>query len=452
LRAREGGFVFRFAPVTPGVLCCILALMAPLSARVPLRTPAPAGKPGEQDLTSDPGVQRALALLKDSVDATTQEQIRITEIPAPSFHEEQRAAYLKKLLTAAGLDVQSDSTGNVIAKLPGVNTEEIVLVTAHLDTVFPAGTDVQVKHDGSRLLAPGISDNGTGLASLLAVARAMHDAKIRTQKSIWFVADVGEEGEGNLRGMHALMEAYGSRLKSVIALDGSAVDYVATAGIASRRVEVVITGPGGHSWSDFGSPNAINALARAIAKFVETRVPDDPRTTFNIGDIEGGTSVNSIPASASMKVDLRSEQESELPLLERKLRADVQVGVDEEMAAARARSMTTGRAPLSIAVNVLGVRPGGQLPPDSPLLTIVYDADRVVGNRSRQERNSTDANLPLSAGIPAISVGCGGTSAGAHTLAEWYDPTGREVGLQRVLLIVTGAAGLAPPTNRGKVD
>ena len=229
-----------------------------------------------------------------------------------------------------------------------------MLVTAHLDTVFPAGTDVQVRRDGSRLIAPGISDNGSGLASLVAVARAMHEAKIRTNSSIWFVADVGEEGEGNLRGMHALMEAYGSRLKSVIALDGSAVDYVATDGIASRRVEIVITGPGGHSWSDFGAPNPINALARAIAKFVETRVPDDPSTTFNIGDIEGGTSVNSIPASASMKVDLRSEQESELPLLERKLRADVQAGVDEEMAAARARSMTTGRAPLSHR----GERPG----------------------------------------------------------------------------------------------
>jgi tripeptide aminopeptidase len=241
-----------------------------------------------------------------------------------------------------------------------------------------------------------------------------------------------------------LMDAYGSRMKGVIALDGSAADYVATGAIASRRVEIVITGSGGHSWSDFGAPNPINALARAIAKFVETQVPDSPRTTFNVGDIEGGTSVNSIPASASMKVDLRSEQESELPVLERELRADVQAGVDEEMAAAKARGMTTGRAPLSIALNVLGMRPGGQLPPDSPLLAVVYAADRVVGNRSRQERSSTDANLPLSVGIPAISIGGGGTSAGAHTTAEWYDPTGREFGLQRAFLIITGAAGLAP--------
>jgi tripeptide aminopeptidase len=401
-------------------------------------------KPGAQGISADPRVAAALELLKNAADATTQEQIRITEIPAPPFHEELRAAYLKKLLAAAGLSVEIDPTGNVIGKMAGLNTNDIVLMTAHLDTVFPAGTDVTVHRDGSRLMAPGISDNGTGLASLVAVARAMHEAKIHTQRSIWFVADVGEEGEGNLRGMRALMDAHGSRFKSVIALDGSAVDYVATAAIASRRVEIVITGAGGHSWSDFGAPNPINALARAIAKFVETQVPDNPRTTFNIGDIEGGTSVNSIPASASMKVDLRSEEESELPILERELRADVQAGVDQEMAASKARGMAAGRAPLSISVNVLGVRPGGQLPQDSPLLAAVYDADGVLGNRSRAERSSTDANLPLSVGIPAISIGGGGSSAGAHTTAEWYDPTGRELGLQRVLLILTSSAGLAP--------
>jgi len=444
LNLRTRDFLFHLAPVKSVALCCILALMAPLSARVPSRAIPATAKPGAQGISADPRIAAALELLKDAADATTEEQIRITEIPAPPFHEEQRAAYLKKLLAAAGLSVEIDSTGNVIGKMAGADLNDIVLVTAHLDTVFPAGTDVTVRHDGSRLTAPGISDNGTGLASLVAVARAMHEAKIHTQKSIWFVADVGEEGEGNLRGMRALMDAYGSRFKSVIALDGSAVDYVATAAIASRRVEIVITGAGGHSWSDFGAPNPINALGRAIAKFVETHLPDNPRTTFNIGDIEGGTSVNSIPASASMKVDLRSEEESELPVLERELRADVQAGVDQEMAASRARGMAAGRAPLAISVNVLGVRPGGQLPQDSPLLAAVYDADRALGNRSRAERSSTDANLPLSVGIPAISIGGGGSSAGAHTTSEWYDPTGRELGLQRVLLIITGAAGLAP--------
>jgi acetylornithine deacetylase/succinyl-diaminopimelate desuccinylase-like protein len=444
MNPRAATFVFRVAPVKSALLCCILATMSSLSARVPSRADPASGNPRAQDWASDSRVQRGLELLKNSAEATTQDQIHITEIPAPPFHEEARAASVKKLLADAGLSVESDAAGNVIGKLAGTNANDIVLVAAHLDTVFPAGTDVHVRRDGSRLLAPGISDNGSGLASLVAVARAMHEAKIETKSSIWFVADVGEEGEGNLRGMRALMDAYGSRLKSVIALDGSAIDYVSTEAIASRRVEIVISGAGGHSWSDFGAPNPINALARAIAKFVETHVPDSPRTTFNIGDIEGGTSVNAIPARASMKVDLRSEQESELPVLERELRADVQAGVDQEMAAARARGMTAGRAPLAITVNVLGVRPGGQLPQDSPLLAAVYDADRVLGNRSRTERSSTDANLPLSAGIPAISIGCGGQSAGAHTTGEWYDPTGRELGLQRTFLIVLGAAGLAP--------
>lgn len=436
-------FVFCVAPVKPALLCCILATMSSLSARVPPRADPASGNPGAQDLVSDSRVQRGLELLKNSAEATTQEQIRITEIPAPPFHEEARAEYVKKLLADSGLSVESDATGNVIGKLAGTNANDIVLVVAHLDTVFPEGTDVHVRREGPRLVAPGISDNGSGLASLVAVARAMCEAKIRSNSSIWFVADVGEEGEGNLRGMRALMDAYRTRLKSVIALDGSAIDYVSTEAIASRRMEVVISGAGGHSWSDFGAPNAINALARAIAKFVETHVPDSPRTTFNIGDIEGGTSVNSIPARASMKVDLRSEQEGELLALERDLRADVQAGVDQEMAAARARGMTAGRAPLAITVNVLGVRPGGQLPQDSPLLAAVYDADRVLGNRSRTERSSTDANLPLSVGIPAISIGCGGESAGAHTTSEWYDPTGRERGLQRILLILIRAAGLA---------
>jgi acetylornithine deacetylase/succinyl-diaminopimelate desuccinylase-like protein len=425
-------------------LCCILVSMAPLSDRVSPRAAGVAGERPAQELTADSRVQRALELLKDSAGATTEEQIRITEIPAPPFHEEKRAAYLRKLLGDAGLRVESDSAGNVIGELPGANANDVVLVTAHLDTVFPEGTDVHVRRDGTRLLAPGISDNGTGLASLVAVARAMRDAQIRTRSSIWFVADVGEEGEGNLRGMHALMDAYRSRLKSVIALDGSATDYVSTGAIASHRIEVVITGPGGHSWSDFGAPNPIYALGRAITKFSETHLPDNPRTTFNIGEIEGGTSVNAIPQRAAMKVDLRSESESELPILERDLRAAVQAGVDEEMAEARARNAAAGRAPLQISVSVLGIRPGGQLPPDSPLLAVVNDADRVLGNRSRVDRSSTDANLPLSVGIPAISIGCGGSSAGAHTTGEWYDPTGRELGLQRTFLIVLGAAGLAP--------
>lgn len=390
---------------------------------------------------TDPRVAHVLQVLRDTMGETTEEQIRITEIPAPPFHESVRAAYMKKVLAATGLRVEMDDTGNVIGEWAG-STPEIVMLTAHMDTVFPPNTDVRVKREGGRLLAPGISDNGTGLAALIALSKAFHEAKIKTNKTILFVADVGEEGEGNLRGMRALAEAYKKRLKYVLALDGSAVEYVTTAALASRRVEITITGPGGHSWSDFGAPNPIHAMGRGIARFVTARVPELPRTSFNIGEISGGTSVNSIPSSAQMKVDLRSESEIELAAVETQLRDAVKAGIDEEMSAARERGMAGGANLLNLKINVLGVRPAGELSENSPLLAALLAADNQLGNRSRRERSSTDANIPLSMGIPAISIGAGGRSGGAHTLDEWYDPSGRELGLQRVALTVLTLAGI----------
>jgi tripeptide aminopeptidase len=400
-------------------------------------------KAAASDTPTDPRITRVLEILRGSANATTEEQIRITEIPAPPFQESVRAAYMKKVLASTGLRAEMDDTGNVIGEWPG-SSPDIVMLTAHLDTVFPAGTDVHVKREGGRLLAPGISDNGTGLAALVALSKAFREAKIKTTKTILFVADVGEEGEGNLRGMRALVEAYKKRLKYVLALDGSATEYVTTAALASRRVEITITGPGGHSWSDFGAPNPIHAMGRGIGRFVKAHVPESPRTSFNIGEIEGGTSVNSIPSSAHMKVDLRSESETELAALETLLRDAVKAGIDEEMSAARERGMAGSSNMLSLKINVLGVRPAGELPENSPLLTALLAADNQLGNRSRRERSSTDANIPLSLGIHAISLGAGGRSGGAHTLEEWYDPAGRELGLQRVALTVLGVAGLEP--------
>jgi len=394
-------------------------------------------------LQDDARVAHVLEFLRANASATTDEQVRITEIAAPPFHEAARAAYMKKLLLAAGLRVEIDATGNVIGEYAGAS-QDIVMLAAHLDTVFPAGTNVTVKREGGRLLAPGISDNGTGLAALLAVARALREVKIKPSNTIFFVADVGEEGEGNLRGMRALVDAYKKRLKYVIALDGSATEYVTTAALASRRVEIAVTGPGGHSWSDFGLPNPIHALGRGIARFVAAHVPESPRTSFNIGEIEGGTSVNSIPSRALMKVDLRSESEAELSKLEAFLRDSVQSGIDEEMAAARDRGMAGGSSTLDLRVSVLGVRPAGELPESSPLLAALLAADTRLGNRSRRERSSTDANVPLSAGIQAISLGAGGRSGGAHTIEEWYDPTNRDLGLQRVALTLLAVAGLEP--------
>src|ERR1035438_10152322 len=240
--------------------------------------------------------------------------------------------------------------------------------------------------------------------------------------------------------MRAMIDTYGPRLKAVIALDSSSIDHVTTKALASRRLEVVITGPGGHSWSDFGLPNPINALVRASVRFINTKVPPSPRTTFNLGQIAGGTSVNSIPHEASLKVDIRSESDDELTRLEGARRECIAAGVRDEMESSRDRS----RGKLEFRVEPLGSRPGGELRADSPLLAALRSADDFVGNQSRAERSSTDANIPLSLGIDAISIGAGGNGGGAHSLQEWYDPAGREMGLQRALLALLGVSGVAP--------
>ena len=292
--------------------------------------------------------------------------------------------------------------------------------------------------------APGISDNGTGLAALVAIARALHEANIKPRRTILFVADVGEEGEGNLRGMRALVDTYRTKLKAAIVLDGSGTDHVTTKALASRRLEVLITGPGGHSWSDFGMPNPINALVRGSVRFINTRVPTTPRTTFNLGQIEGGTSVNSVPYDARLKVDIRSENEEELAKLESALRDCIAAGVRDEMESPRDRS----KGKLEWKVDLLGSRPGGELAADSPLLAALRAADAYVGNQSRVERSSTDANIPLSNGIDAISIGAGGTGGGAHSLQEWYEPSGREMGLKRALLTLLSISGIAEEKSR----
>jgi tripeptide aminopeptidase len=431
------------SPMKPAILWVILVTMQAHSLRA-------YASPGLQDrarrLTDDARVGVALDWFHQNLASINDTQIRLTEIPAPSFQESARAAAVKSLFEQAGLHVEIDRTGNVVATLPGASSapgadrRDTVMLSAHLDTVFPAGTDVQVEHDASRWTAPGISDNGTGLAALIAIARALRAAQIQPQLTILFVANVGEEGEGNLRGMRAMIAAYGSRLKAVIALDGSSIDHVTTKALASRRVEVVITGPGGHSWSDFGLPNPINALVRASVRFINTKVPASPRTTFNLGQISGGTSVNSIPHEASLKVDIRSESDDELARLESALRECIAAGVRDEMESSRDRS----RGKLEFKVELLGSRPGGELRSDSPLLGALRAADDFVGNQSRAERSSTDANIPLSLGIDAISIGAGGNGGGAHSLQEWYDPAGREMGLQRALLTLLGVSGVAP--------
>src|SRR5881392_689851 len=294
-----------------------------------VRSAAPSHAPRQAQgsrLSDDVRVRAALDWFTPNISWINDQQVLLTEIPAPAFQEAQRAAAVKELLAESGLPAHIDKTGNVIGELRGVNEKEIVVVSAHLDTVFPPDTDVNVHRDGSRMTAPGISDNGSGVAALLALARAVQFAHLKPQRTVLFVGDVGEEGEGNLRGMRELVETYRSKLKAVVVLDGSGTDHVTTKALASRRLEATITGPGGHSWSDFGMPNPINALIRGSVRFINTKVPSGPRTTFNIGEIEGGTSVNSVPYEAKIKVDIRSENEEELARLESALRECIIAG------------------------------------------------------------------------------------------------------------------------------
>jgi tripeptide aminopeptidase len=398
----------------------ILVVMATLSLR--------ASETSVAALARDPSVARSTEWLAHNLSWITDQQIHLNEIPAPGYSEAARGAALRKIFEASGLKTHVDGIGNVIGERVGTHPDDIILLAAHLDTVFPAGTDVKVKRSGSRLEAPGIADNGAGLAALAAISRALEEGHIRTNMTIIFAGDVGEEGEGNLRGIRALVETYRSRLRAVIAVDGAATDYITTQALASRRIEAVVTGPGGHSWSDFGAPNPITAISRGIVKFSAISVPDSPRTSFNFGIIEGGTSVNSIPNRAEVKVDLRSEDDSQLTRLEAALRDAIQSGVNEEMAAQR------GASQLEATFSSLGVRPSGKLAENSDLLAAITSVDAFLNNPSRRERSSTDANVPLSLGIPAIAIGGGGLGGGSHSLEEWYETTDRLLGLKRILL------------------
>ncbi|HEY6946395.1 MAG TPA: M20/M25/M40 family metallo-hydrolase [Candidatus Acidoferrum sp.] len=422
------------------VVCVILLVM-------PVRSAAPSHAHRQATafrLTENAHARASLDWLSHNLSWVNDIQAKLTEIPAPPFQEGARAAAVSEVLSETGLSVHTDKIGNVIGEFRGMNESEMVLLSAHLDTVFPAGTNVKVHREGSRMMAPGVSDNGTGIAALVAIARALQTAHVKPERTILFAGNVGEEGEGNLRGMRELVETYRSKLKAVIVLDGSGTDHVTTRALASRRLEATVTGPGGHSWSDFGMPNPINALIRGSVRFINTKLPSGPRTTFNIGQIEGGTSVNSVPYEAKIKVDIRSEDEAELARLEAALREAIAAGVRDEMQPPRDRS----KGNLEWKVELLGSRPGGELPANSPLLGALRAADEIVGNQSRLERSSTDANIPLSVGIDAISIGAGGMGGGAHSLQEWYDATGRELGLKRALLTVLGISGIAEERSR----
>jgi tripeptide aminopeptidase len=406
-----------------------------------LNTQSVIRNPQSRALLYAPEILRAFSFIEATDSETHTEMIRICEIPAPPFKEQARAAYLKQRFAEIGLKrVRTDAEGNVIAERPGRSASPSIIISAHLDTVFPEGTDVRVRHDGVRCYAPGISDNTAGVVSLITLARALDAAQIATAGTIHFVGTVGEEGAGNLRGVRHLFTAgdFRAGVSAFISIDGPGVERITTRALGSRRYRVTVSGPGGHSWGDFGIVNPVHALGRAIARFAAYPAPLSPRTSFNVGIIEGGNSVNSIPERASMIVDMRSVSSEEIDKLEAYLRRVVELALREENSQ-RALSGTT----LAVEFEPVGDRPSGETSVNAPIVQAAIDCSRLLGIEPRLDCSSTDSNIPISMGIPAITIGAGGLSSNCHTLAEWYEPTGRELGLKRLLLLAVTLAGPA---------
>jgi tripeptide aminopeptidase len=372
-------------------------------------------------------------------------QLEMARIAAPPFGEGPRAAWLAERFRELGLDdVRIDDVGNVFGIHPGFGRRYIAL-SAHIDTVFPAGTPLNIRQQGTRLFGPGVSDNGAGVTAMLAIVALLRSVRIRHSLPFLFIGNVGEEGEGDLRGMRHIFAT--PRWKDSIAysliLDGAGSDTVVAEALGSRRFEIIVRGPGGHSWSDFGAPNPIVILARAIESFCQTPVPTTPKSTFNVGVIRGGTSVNSIPESASMRVDLRSTSKAELEKLERSLRICLDHAVSAEQHFGESRGSTQRKThSVTSEVVVIGDRPAGELGPNARILQVLGAVDAHLGNVAQVQRASTDANIPLSLGREAVAIGGGGSGGGAHTLQEWFDCSGRELGLKRILLTLLALAGV----------
>jgi acetylornithine deacetylase/succinyl-diaminopimelate desuccinylase-like protein len=393
-------------------------------------------------LASQRPIHSAFAWLHGNPKTIMDWQAELVAIPAPPFGEQARSAWLATRFAEAGLSrVEIDAIGNVFGWLPAVSlppesTGPVIVLSAHLDTVFPAGTPLRPMVNGDRLEAPGACDNGAGLAGLLAIAYALVEAKAELPAPLVFIGNVGEEGEGDLRGMRHLYQqnAIAGRIAAHIVLDGAGADSAVTQALGSRRYRVTVTGPGGHSFTDAGTPNPIAALASALAVLAETQLPEEPRTTLNLGTIQGGTSVNSIPESAQASIDFRSTSPEQLLGLEVALHRAVEDAVEHANAQAKS-PVARGRGLLAFTVELIGNRPASQLPADAPLLEALHAVDRHLGLHTELRLGSTDANIPLSLGTPALSIGAGGEGGGAHTQAEWYSAKDREAGLRRVLLL-----------------
>lgn len=371
-------------------------------------------------------------------DAIVRSQIAVAQISAPTGEESERAGWIARRFQDCGLaDVHIDDAGNVIGRRGGSRDIEPVVICAHLDTVFPRDTDVAVRRDGERLVGPGINDNGRGLAVMLALATEVDGVRLRTLRPVEFVATTGEEGLGDLRGAKEYFRTRGRDAHAVIALDGAGDERIIHRALGSRRYRISFSGPGGHSWSAFGVPNAVHAAAGAAARLASLHLPASPRTTLSVGRIGGGLSVNSIPAAAWLEVDVRSTSAAQLDELEATIRRVTQVAAEEENAK-RALSAPC----LTAEIVSIGCRPCGETPVEHELVQSAMEATRLIGRHPDLALASTDANVPISRSIPAIAIGAGGRGGDAHTHTEWFDNLHGTLGVARALTIVVTAARL----------
>jgi tripeptide aminopeptidase len=394
-----------------------------------------------EQIRQDTRYQRAMDFVDEDYPRFVDELIELTEIPAPPFQEDERgAAYLEKLRALGLEDVERDEEGNVMGVRRG-DGEGLIAVAAHLDTVFPEGTDVRIERRGTHLSAPGVGDDTSGLSTLLAIVRAMDAAELKTDASILFVGDVGEEGIGDLRGVkHLFGEGrYSDQIDMFVSIEGGRQLDITTQALGSKRYRITFLGPGGHSYSAFGLVNPAFALGTAMAKLGELEVPESPRTTYSVGRIGGGTSVNSIPFESWMEVDLRSESNGELENLEQEFLALVQDAADEENA-----TRSTGQGAIEVEVEMIGERPSGETSIDSPIVQLTTEVYQTFGIEPSYNRSSTDANIPISLGIPAITIDRGGMGGRSHSLDEWVDVSQPETvkGIRVVLTTVLALAGL----------
>lgn len=418
----------------------LLAALLAATAAAPLAAQTPDADVAR--IRASAGFKAALARLDAGHDAFVEEIVELTEIPAPPFKEEARARAMAEKFRAAGLkDVTIDAEGNVLGLRPGTDPKaKLVAIAAHLDTVFPEGTPIKVTREGTRLAAPGVGDDTRGLAALLAYVRALDAGKVATRAPILFVADVGEEGRGDLRGVRYLFTKgpMKDRIGAFISVDGSGMAHVTTGGVGSKRYRVTFKGPGGHSYGAFGIVNPMAAMAGAITDLYKIDLPAKPRTTYSASVVGGGTSVNAIPDRAYVDVDMRSESAESLAALEKRFLTIVADAVTAENAA---RSTREGK--VSAEPEVIGDRPAGSTPADAALVKSTAAAVRAFGYTPAFGAGSTDANLPMSLGIPAVTIGSGGSGGRGHSVDEWIDVARPESvrGLQAGLLALVAAAG-----------